>query len=88
VRLGERNARCYHLVLVVLALLLFASFVIWQSSASFAWLCLLPALALMKVTKTVMLERQHQLLDKQLQLTAKLSFFIALLFSLGLQFHY
>jgi 1,4-dihydroxy-2-naphthoate octaprenyltransferase len=88
VRLGERNARRYHLALVALALLLFAGFIVWQSSDSFAWLCLLPALALIKVTKTVMLEHQHQLLDKQLQLTAKLSFFIALLFSLGLQFHF
>ncbi|MGY5451567.1 1,4-dihydroxy-2-naphthoate polyprenyltransferase [Agarivorans sp. MS3-6] len=86
VRLGEQLARYYHLALVFGALLLFAIYIVLQAPTSLAWLYLLPAMALIKVALTVFRHHQHQILDQQLQATAKLSFVLALVFSAGLQF--
>ncbi|WP_432455546.1 1,4-dihydroxy-2-naphthoate polyprenyltransferase [Agarivorans sp. QJM3NY_29] len=86
VRLGERRARYYHLLLILVALGLFASYLLLNAASSFAWLYLLAALALLKVSATVFCQYQHQVLDQQLQATAKWSFLLSVLFSLGLQF--
>ncbi|WP_411993134.1 1,4-dihydroxy-2-naphthoate polyprenyltransferase [Agarivorans sp. DSG3-1] len=88
VRLGETKARYYHLLLVFSALLLLAVFVAWQAPSSLAWLFALPGLALVKVANTVFTHYQHHILDQQLQATAKLSFVVALLFSIGLQIQF
>lgn len=85
VRLGEYRARCYHLALVYFALLLFVVVTWQQAPLSLAWLFILPAIALIKVSHAVFVGYQAQDLDQHLQATAKLSFIIALLFSAGIQ---
>ena len=84
VRLGRRNAGIYHLLLIIGSILSLGSYIVFFTEAIEAWAFLLLAPFLIKNIKTILCEKDALKIDKQLKVLALSSFFVSLLFSLGL----
>ena len=84
VRLGRRNAGIYHLFLIIGSMLSLGFYIIIFTEAIEAWVFILVAPVLIKNIKTILCEKDALKIDKQLKVLALSSFFVSLLFSLGL----
>jgi 1,4-dihydroxy-2-naphthoate octaprenyltransferase len=83
-RLGARGARCYHLTLVGLALLLSASWLLLEAPASLGWLAFLAGIPLGAACRTVWHSEDPVTLNRMLKHTALGGFAFNSLFALGI----
>ena len=84
VRMGGKNARIYHTILIIGALLCLICFTIFARGGWTSWLFLLPVTGLIIHLERVWTSPAPRALDPQLKVLAMGTFVTALLFSLGL----
>ena len=90
VRMGSRNAKIYHFVLIVLAIACLIAFILlfdgtWLLDGSrLLWISLLALPGFIIHLKRVLTNTEPRLLDPQLKTLAMTTFLTAILFSLGL----